>query len=400
MSTQAKRPDGLLPQGWLQSAWVRRLVIAMTILAWIAIAGVAFWFIGAIGYPLLLMIISMIIAYALYPLVKMLRRFMPAPIAILITYLVLFIGLMLILYYILWAALTQLISLAHQIQQNLPVILEHLKPITDTLQQGGVSQEQLTGSSRQLINQVLGAAGKLLPLAFGIFALVISCIIVTTLSVYFILDGPRIANWLRTQPPTRQRMQLAYFLATLDRIMGGALRGQLLVAVITTTIMGIGLFLIGIHYVMLLVLVIFILEFVPQIGSYISAAIVVLFALVTSGWQAALIVAVFSALVQGGLDGQILIPRILGGAVGLHPIVAMFALLIGAALFGLAGAIFAAPIAGIVQVFLVSAWRTWERGHSEQFLEAVEQQTRTEETEKRPEPGTGAAGADNPFSSG
>jgi predicted PurR-regulated permease PerM len=151
--------------------------------------------------------------------------------------------------------------------------------------------------------------------------------------------------------------------------MGAFLRGQLLSAALATIIVGLGLFVIGVPYAMLLTVVVFIFEFVPQIGSYISGAIIIIFTFMTSGWQIGLIVALFSTFVQGVLQGQILQPRILGGAVGLHPIVSMFALLVGAALFGLPGAILAAPITGIVQVFVISAWHTWKQAHLEQFPE-------------------------------
>lgn len=369
MSASTEHPATTPDSGNPRPDWPRRLIISLTVLAWIAIAGIAFWFIGLIGYPLILMGISLLIAYVLYPLVKLLKRVMPGALAILISYLAVLVGLFLILYYVFWVALTQLISLIQQAQKNLPAMLQRLQPLIDTLKQVGVTPQQFIASGQQFLNEVVHFAGSLLPLAFSLFGLVISCIIITSSSIYFILDGTRILHWLRTKPPHKQRVRIAFFLDTLDKIMGAFLRGQILAATITTIIMGVGLYLIGVPYALLLALVVFIFEFVPQIGSYISAAIVILFAFISRNWQVGIIVAIFSGLVQGGLDGQILIPRILGGAVGLHPVVALFALLVGAVLFGLPGAILAAPIAGIAQIFLTSAWRTWQQTHAEEFLE-------------------------------
>ena len=95
---------------------------------------------------------------------------------------------------------------------------------------------------------------------------------------------------------------------------------------------------------MLIAVIVFILEFVPVVGAYISGAIGILFAL-TQGWQVALIYAIFVTIMQGVLDGQILAPRILGRSVGIHPIISIFALIAMAQLFGLFGALLAVPLA-------------------------------------------------------
>ena len=348
---------------------MRRLVFALTVLAWITIAGIVCWLLSLIIYPIMLMVISVIIAYVLYPLVKLLRKIMPNALAILIAYLGVLVGLLLIFYYIVLTAVAQLFNLFQNIQHNLPTIIARLQPIVAKLEQVGLSKQQFAVSSKQLLNQVLAVTSKLLPLTSTLFSLVITCIIITSLSVYFMLDGRRVTTWLHTRLPLKYRARTAFFVDTLNGIMGAFLRGQLLAATITTCIVAIGLAIIGVPYVILLAVVVFIFEFVPQIGSYISAAIIIAFAFITKGWQIGIIVAIFSTIVQGGLDGQILIPRILGGAVGLHPIISMFALLVGAVLFGLPGAIFAAPIAGIMQIFLLSAWRTWQQAHPDQFPE-------------------------------
>jgi predicted PurR-regulated permease PerM len=114
-------------------------------------------------------------------------------------------------------------------------------------------------------------------------------------------------------------------------------------------------------------IIVFVCEFIPQIGAYIAGAIGVLFALTHGGWQPALIFAIYSSIMQGGLDGQILQPRVFGHAVGLHPIISVFALLVGLSLFGLLGALFACPAAGIIQTFVQAFWRTWREQHPEQF---------------------------------
>jgi predicted PurR-regulated permease PerM len=80
-----------------------------------------------------------------------------------------------------------------------------------------------------------------------------------------------------------------------------------------------------------------------------------------------LIVAVYMMLLQGIVLGQILSPRIFSRTVGVHPIVAFFALFAGAELFGLLGGFFAIPVAGVLQQIIVAIWHRWQNEHPEQF---------------------------------
>ena len=59
--------------------------------------------------------------------------------------------------------------------------------------------------------------------------------------------------------------------------------------------------------------------------------------------------------------------RVIGGSVGLHPIVALLALLAGSELFGIPGTLFASPVAGVLQALLVGFWSQWRERHPEQF---------------------------------
>jgi predicted PurR-regulated permease PerM len=151
--------------------------------------------------------------------------------------------------------------------------------------------------------------------------------------------------------------------------MGGFLRGELFLGVLISAIQTIGLFFIGVPYLFFLAVIIFIGEFLPQIGAYISAAIIVIITFLTRGWQVGLIAMIFCAVVNAGLEGQILAPRIIGHSVGLHPIISIAALLIATQLFGLIGAFLAAPMMGMIQVFILAVWHSWKQRHPEQFPE-------------------------------
>jgi uncharacterized membrane protein YraQ (UPF0718 family) len=73
------------------------------------------------------------------------------------------------------------------------------------------------------------------------------------------------------------------------------------------------------------------------------------------------------------IEGYVLGPRILGRSLGLHPAISIVALLIGGEVFGLWGALFAAPIAGIIQVVLSTFWRELRESHPQMFPELAEE---------------------------
>jgi hypothetical protein len=91
----------------------------------------------------------------------------------------------------------------------------------------------------------------------------------------------------------------------------------------------------------------------------------VLVALTQGIVKALIVLAVF--VVIHVIEGDVVGPRIVGSAVGLHPAISIIALIAGAEVFGLWGALFAAPVAGVLQSLAVEFWREWKRAHPEQF---------------------------------
>lgn len=351
--------------------WRRWALIGFTLLAWLIIMGIVFWGIGQIGGALTILIFSLLVAYIIYPVVRLLERFLPRFAAVVIAY-VGVLGLILFLfYYVILTSFFQLLLAAQQLQQEIPVWLENLKPLAARF---GLTPENIQASSSWIFDQILRFVGNLQPFLFNIFGILLTFVLIITLSVYFVLDGRRVLRWLRERSPTRIRSHMVFVLDTLDHTMGGFIRGQLFLGTLMSVILGIGLTIIGIPYALLLTVIVFICEFIPQIGAYISATIIIFIALVTKGWQVGLVVLVFCTFVNAILEGQILAPRIIGQSVGLHPILSIAALIIAAQLFGLIGALLAAPVVGMLQIFIMAFWHSWQQRHPEQFSVTDEEQ--------------------------
>ena len=351
--------------------WARRRDIPIAILAWLVLSGLLFWAAGYVVRSILVVIVAALLAFALTPAVKLLQRFMPRILAVFIVYLVVLGGISLVLYEIVSTTIGQISSLATSIQGLLTTQGQQQPPLLQFLQRFGITSEQLRGLEQLIEQQATGIVGGALPLLSGIADFMLNILVVAILSIYLVLDGGRAVNWLRSNAPVMQREHIHFFLDTLERVIGGYIRGQLIMSSTVGLLVGIGMLLLGVPYAVLLGVVAFILEFVPIIGTIISGVLCVLIAF-TKGWLIALFVLIYFVVVHV-IEGDILAPRIVGKAVGVHPAVSLFALLAGAELFGIWGAVLGSPLAGLIQAVLITVWQDWRANHPEQFPEDREE---------------------------
>jgi len=366
------RPLAISRTETVSSKWARRRDIPIAILAWTALVCLVLWGAGHIVRTLLILTIAALLAYALAPGVKVLQRFMPRFLAILIMYLLVLGAISFLLYLVITTAIEQIGSLASNVQKWLtPSSAGHLSPLEQTLRTVGISSEQITSFRTQITSRLEEAASSAVPLLTGFFDVVVNTVLVAVLSIYLLIDGSRAANWIRNNAP--HRAQANFVLSTVQRIVGGYIRGQFILAVLVGVLVGGGMFAFHVPYAVLLGLLAFVLEFIPVLGTLLSGAICTLIAL-TQGWLIALGVLIYFVIVHV-LEGDIIGPRIVGKAVGLHPVISIAALIAGAELFGIWGALFASPIAGVLQALIVALWTNWRASHPEHFEQVKQQVT-------------------------
>ncbi|HEY4034992.1 MAG TPA: AI-2E family transporter [Ktedonobacteraceae bacterium] len=354
----------------VSSKWARRRDIPIAILAWTALVCLVLWGAGHIVRTLLLLTIAALLAYALAPGVKVLQGFIPRFLAILVMYLLVLGAISFLLYLVIATAIEQVGSLASNVQRWLtPKSAGYLSPLEQTLHTIGISSEQITSLRTQITSQLEGIASSAVPILTGFFNVVLDIVLVAVLSIYLLIDGSRVANWVRHNAP--HRAQANFVLSTVQRIVGGYIRGQFILAVLVGILVGGGMFVFRVPYAVLLGLLAFVLEFIPVLGTLLSGLICTLIAL-TQGWLIALGVLIYFVVVHV-IEGDIVGPRIVGKAVGLHPVISIAALIAGAELFGIWGALFASPIAGVLQALIAALWTNWRATNPEQF-EQVKQQ--------------------------
>jgi predicted PurR-regulated permease PerM len=345
--------------------------------------------------------LAALLAYALAPAVKFLERVMPRFLAILIVYLIILGALGALLYLIVRTAIEQFISLSHYVQFVLtPSKSGQITPLEQTLRSFGLSQSQIASARDQIVAGIEGLAGSILPLLTGLVGAVLDVILVAALSIYLLSGGSRVSDWLRRSMPDQQQGQISFFLDTLQRVVGGYIRSQVLLCGLIGLLVGIGMQVIGVPFALLLGVLAFLLAFIPVLGTLVSGALCILLAL-TKGWLFAVIVLVYFVVVHI-LEGDVVGPRIVGKTIGLHPVVSLAALIAGAELFGIAGALLASPVAGVLQALLIALWIEWRTAHPKAFQQAkddlsekIEETTADMPGDPEPPPGGHRSGAES-----
>jgi predicted PurR-regulated permease PerM len=359
------------PQLATRSKWAERRDIPIAILAWIALGLFTLWAASFITRTILVIIVAALLAYALAPAVRLLSRVMPRVLAILIVYLFVLGGISMLLYFIINTTIQEVSALITNLEPILVPKGNQPSQLVVFLGRFGITQQQITGFGNQIISQANGFIGGVVPLLTSIFSAALDIIIVAVLSIYLLIDGARLKRWIEQHAPMVLRERTQFALNTLERVVGGYIRGQLTLSLLIGVLVGVGMSIFRLPYSVLLGVLAFVLEFIPVLGTLTSGVICVLIAL-TQGWLIALGVLIYFILVHV-FEGDVVGPRIVGKAVGLHPAVSLVALIAGAELFGVWGALLAAPLAGLIQALLVAIWQNWRETHPEQFPTIVEE---------------------------
>jgi len=187
----------------------------------------------------------------------------------------------------------------------------------------------------------------------GISALVsslVTLITVPVLTFYFLKDADSIAAFVQKMVPPISRPWVYPLARQIDEVLGGFIRGQLIVATIVGILSGAALLLLGIDFAVILGILAGITNIIPYLGPFIGAIPAVFIALLTSPLRTLWVIIAFVVIQQ--VESSLISPKIVGERVGLHPTLVILSLLVGGALWGLVGLIIAVPLAGVIRVLL------------------------------------------------
>ena len=168
------------------------------------------------------------------------------------------------------------------------------------------------------------------------------------LGYLIMLSRPGLSSGLMVMVPPSRRQTVTEVLDEMGRIVAGFVRARLIVSAVVGILTTIGLWAIGMPAWLLLGFLVGLANLVPTLGSFIGGVPVVLVALLTKP-PAFVFAAVAVMVVAHAVDGYVLSPLILKETIGLHPVVVLLSVVIGAELMGLWGVFAAVPVAGMVQ---------------------------------------------------
>jgi predicted PurR-regulated permease PerM len=257
-------------------------------------------------------------------------------------------------------------------QLNLPGYAQHLYDVTpvtiktylgiETPAKLALRLNELLQQSRDiaptLIKPLLAFLQKAFSSTIGLILAVLGYFIIPVYLFYLLADWQQLNRFVESFIPERHLETFHEKLGEVDTVLSGFIRGQLSVCAILAVLYSIGLYVIGIDLAIAIGTLAGITFIIPYVGTVIGIVLSMVMAflkfhdimhpLLCLGW--------FS-LVQM-LEGMIITPKVVGDTVGLHPLIAIVALLIGGQIFGLMGMLLAVPAVAILQVFLrsLAAW--------------------------------------------
>jgi predicted PurR-regulated permease PerM len=198
--------------------------------------------------------------------------------------------------------------------------------------------------------------------ATGVISGIARLILVLMVAAFILIDLQRIRGFIRSLVPEAYRTDYDHIARGIDRGLSGVVRGQLLICLINGFFTYIGLQIFQVKYPLLLAGIASVMSLVPIFGSILSSLPIVAIALVSSGHfdllQGVKVTGWIIAIHL--IEANYLNPKIMGDAAKIHPVLVVFALIAGEHSYGLVGALFAVPVAAIIQVLFTYFRR---RGH-------------------------------------
>jgi predicted PurR-regulated permease PerM len=200
----------------------------------------------------------------------------------------------------------------------------------------------------------------------GIIRGVFTFFLVLMIGAFILIDMEKVHAFLRSLFPPHVRDDYDVIIAGIDRGLSGVIRGQLLICLINAILTYIGLLVFDVKYQLILAFVAGMMSLIPIFGSILSTFPIVVAALVSAeqGLDVVRAVAMVAWIIGiHFIEANFLNPKIIGTAAKIHPVLVIFALVLGEKTYGLIGALFAVPILSMVSVVFMFFYRkTWQQG--------------------------------------
>jgi len=346
-----------LPADRTTQRLIRALLIAGLAVAIGALLGMIASVFDRVHTTMVEIVFAVLFAYAIYPPVRWLAsRRVPVPLAAILVYVVLGVFVLGALAWLAPAIASQVEAFGREYPH---LVAQTQQQIADPTHSPLLSR--LPASARSAIAANAGKAGTLLgglaagfgthtlELLSGTTAVVVSIGLILGLTLLILGDLNSIQAFGTRLVPVRYRAEANSFIHDVDEVIGGFVRGQVLLAVLVAVAGTIVLVATGVPYAILLGLLAGVTSIVPLVGPIIALIPVLVISFFTVGLVKTIIVGVlFAAII--GVQQNVLVPIYVARSVGVTPLVIFVSLLLGSEAFGILGALLSIPIAGILRV--------------------------------------------------
>ena len=339
--------------------WLRLSIIALLI-------GIVSQ-VTAIYLPIIL---SVILFFLLNPVVdgccQLPLRFgrdeLPRPVGILIAFAISALVLMMIGTFILLPFIREF----DKFVIDLPQLMRKLQLLTLAIEQRATAIE-IPDNVRDLVNQGISQATsfsvnlaqRMVNAIFAFASQVVELVVVPVLTYYLLKDWQSLRTGFINAFSTHYRGVISQVLQDMGNVVSGYIQGQILISLIMGILIFIGMLVLGVDYPLVLGLLAALTETIPVVGPIIGAVPAIVLAFIVSP-ELAVKVVIFYILIQQ-VENHLIVPKIMGHTIDLHPILVVVSLLIGGSLYGVVGMMVAVPAAALLRVLARHLWYYGER---------------------------------------
>ncbi len=301
---------------------------------------------------------AVLLAYLLSPFVEALeKRRVPRTLAILIIYSLFIAALVMAGVYAVPAIVNEVNGLIKQLPTLTQQVQDFLVRVEEQFNHFNLPPtvtEALNNNIMKLqvyLDRLLSAIPQFI---LNLFGRIVAIILIPILSFYMLKDIELIKQSLLNLVPGGHRGRIVALLSRIDDKLGAWIRGQLTVGFIVGFLTFVGLEVVGMDFALVLGTLVGITNIIPYFGPIIGAAPALLLGLMRSPLMFVKVLIV--QVVAQQLESNLITPQILGRQLGLHPLLIIFALLLGAQFGGVVGLLFAVPITAVIREIVIF-WR-------------------------------------------
>jgi len=352
------------------------LILVLTLLAAIIISQLCAYFADVLR----ILGVSILFAYLFLGSVDWLNKYLKnRGLAVLIVYGAVLIGIAFSTITVIPTVVSQISQLLNNMYLQLPRFIQNTERYIFPLEQHLLHHAQIEIKTIDLINGVVSVLPKvdasqvlnrMSDVAVSTMTSIIYILSILILSFYFLLDGHTMPAAIIKLFPNKHKEKLELICTQIDKSLQAFLRGQVILAICFGMIMVIIYYILGVHYALLLGIILAILEVIPVIGPPIGF-VPTIFVVAFDGMdhihahritQLLIVSACFYALQW--LKDNIFAPKYIGNVIGMHPLIVFLAIMVGARIDGWLGIIFALPVSCIIQVVAKNiGYSHWQNAH-------------------------------------